>query len=224
MTEHILVVAAHSDDEALGCGGTIARHVANGDSAFVVYLADGVSARHEAGCEALAERTAASEEARQVLGIERAWALGFPDNRLDTIPLLDVVQALENVLDEVRPHRVYTHHRGDLNVDHRIAHQAVLTACRPLPGASVKAIYGFEVVSATEWNAPGGQAFEPNVFVDITAYVDTKMRALEAYQSEMRPAPHARSMANVRHLMGLRGHSVGVDCAEAFELIRWLES
>lgn len=216
----ILVVAAHPDDEALGCGGTIAKHVSEGDTVYAVFLADGVTSRLEASEHELAERNEAALEAQKCLGITKSYILGFPDNRMDTVPLLDIVQKVETVLQEIQPQVVYTHHSGDLNIDHRIAHQTVLTACRPIAGASVKEIYAFEVLSATEWNTPGANSFVPNVFVDISDYIHTKMEALAAYEQEMRTEPHSRSLTNVRRQAEFRGNCVGVNAAEAFFLVR----
>lgn len=220
MTKNVLVVAAHTDDEALGCGGTIAKHVAQGDTVYAAFLADGVTSRPEAREEEMEARNTAGSKAQQVLGITKSYMLGFPDNRMDTVPLLDIVQKLESVLNEVHPQVVYTHHSGDLNVDHRITHQVVLTACRPVPKASIKEIYAFEVLSATEWNTPGVTPFIPNVFIDISGHLETKMQALKAYELEMREVPHSRSLVNVRRLAEFRGNCVGVDAAEGLSLVR----
>ena len=216
----ILVVAAHADDEALGCGGTIARHVAGGDTVHVVFLADGVSSRQGADSQELERRIAATEQARQVLGIETTTFLGLPDNRLDSLPLIEVIQPLEKVIRQISPQIIYTHHYGDLNVDHRITHQAVMTACRATPDSSVREIYAFEVMSSTEWSSVGLAPFIPNLFVDISAYLAIKLQALEAYALEMRPAPHSRSTEHLNILARHRGHSVGVAAAEAFMVMR----
>lgn len=223
MAERVLIVAAHADDEALGCGGTIARHVARGDEVYAVFLADGVSSRPQVLADDRRKRQLAAGKAQEILGIRQSWSLGFPDNRLDSLPLLEVVQPLENILGEVAPQRIYTHHHGDLNIDHQVTHRAVLTACRPLPSSPIRAIYGFEVLSATEWNTPDVAPFLPTVFVDVSDFVETKLQALAAYGDEMRESPHSRSMANVRHQLAYRGHSVGLAFAEAFSLIRWIE-
>ena len=220
MTKTVLVVAAHSDDEALGCGGTIARYVAEGDSVHAVFIADGVSSRLGAGSEELNLRKQAAESARQILGISKTYFLGLPDNRLDSLPLIDVIQPLEQIISEVRPQVIYTHHYGDLNVDHRIAHQAVMTACRPTPGSSVKEIYSFQVLSSTEWSTPGVATFVPNCAVDITNYLSIKEAALQAYALEMRPFPHSRSIENVMALARYTGAINGLMAAEAFIQIR----
>ena len=220
MSRAVLVVAAHTDDEALGCGGTIAKHVAQGDRVCVVFLADGVTSRSGASAQKLDERTSAARRAQEILGIKKSFMLGFPDNRMDTVPLLDIVQRLEAVIDDVQPEIVYTHHNGDLNIDHQITHQAVLTACRPVPGSSVREIYAFEVLSSTEWNTPYLLPFIANVFVDISNHLETKMNALNAYALEMREPPHSRSVINAKRLAQLRGSCVGIDAAEAMMAIR----
>jgi LmbE family N-acetylglucosaminyl deacetylase len=171
----VLIVAAHADDEALGCGGTIARHVAEGDCVHVVFLADGVSSRQGADSTELERRLVASDQARQILGISTTSFLGLPDNRLDSLALIDIVQPLEIVISKINPVVIYTHHYGDLNIDHRIAHQAVMTACRPSPESKVKEIYTFEVMSSTDWSSVGMLPFLPTLFVDISEYLNIKL-------------------------------------------------
>ena len=216
----VLVVAAHADDEVLGCGGTIARHVAEGDTVYAVFMADGVTSRAQADTVDQAERNRAAEQARQILGIKQNFYLDLPDNRLDSIPLVEVIQSLEPIIQQLRPSIIYTHHHGDLNVDHRITHQAVLTACRPQPGSSVLEIYAFEVISSTEWNTLTVEPFLPNYHVDISEYLRTKLKALDAYQMEMRPAPHSRCIEHIEHLAKHRGYSMGLEAAESFVMIR----
>ena len=224
----VLVVVAHPDDEVLGCGGTIARHSERGDTVHILILAEGVTARdaeRDAGgradeIETLREsaRTAAA-----TLGAEPPRFAGLPDNRLDSLDLLDVVKLVEAAITDIQPGIVYTHHGGDLNIDHRIVHQAVLTACRPVPAAPVRAVYAFETVSSTEWAGPSLEsAFRPVRFVDITAHLDAKIKALECYAEEMRPFPHARSLESVTALARLRGASAGMAAAEAFDVVREL--
>lgn len=220
MSRTVLVVAAHTDDEALGCGGTIAKHAKKGDDVYAVFLADGVTSRPNSSREELNLRNSAAEKAHAILGIKKAFMLGFPDNRMDSVPLLDIVQKLEEVVDQVKPQVVYTHHSGDLNVDHRITHQAVLTACRPAPGSPVQEVYSFEVLSATDWNSPGSATFIPNVFMDISEHLETKMQALASYGLEMRNPPHCRSLENARRLVKLRGSNVGLIAAEAMMAVR----
>lgn len=220
MCKVVLVVAAHSDDEVLGCGGTIARHVAEGDVVHVVILADGVSSRKDLLAEELPLRLSAAEQSRQILGVNKLHYLALPDNRLDGMPLIDVIQPLEKIISEVLPEIIYTHHHGDLNIDHRITHQAVLTACRPMPGSSVREIYAFEVMSSTEWATPTVDPFVPNHYVDISVQLSKKLEALVAYEMEMREAPHSRNVEHLVHLARHRGHSMGMAAAEAFVTIR----
>ena len=221
MAGTVLVVAAHPDDEILGCGGTVARHAAAGDRVVVVVVSEGAVSRggDDAGREA-EELVQAARRAAKVLGTEAPRLLGLPDNRLDSQDLLDVVRAIETVVREVAPDTVYTHHGSDLNIDHRIVHQAVLTACRPIPGSSVRRMYTFETVSSTEWSSRAiGPSFAPTRFVDISATLEAKRRALACYQREMRPFPHARSIETIEALARSRGSQTGLTAAEAFETI-----
>ncbi len=220
MNKIVLIVAAHTDDEALGCGGTVARHVADGDTVCAVFMADGVSSGPDATSANMERRMAAASQAHEILGLQQVQYMDLPDNRMDSLLLLDVVKALEAVIESISPQVIYTHHHGDLNIDHRITHQAVMTVCRPLPGSPVREIYGFEVLSSTEWAAPQQEAFAPSVFVDISDFLAIKLSALRAYQSEMRSTPHSRSIEHVEHLARHRGYSVGVAAAEAFMAIR----
>lgn len=218
----VLVVAAHSDDEALGCGGTVARHVAEGDVVYAVFLADGVSSRQQGGGFELEQRNAAAEKASKILGISKNYYFGLPDNRLDSLPLIEVVQQLEPIISQLRPEIVYTHHHGDLNIDHRITHQAVMTVCRPMPGSTVRQIHAYEVMSSTEWATPTHSPFLPNCYVDISDFLAIKLEALKAYQFEMREEPHSRSLKHLEYLARHRGNTVGVAAAEAFVTLRSL--
>lgn len=226
----VLIVAAHPDDEVLGCGGTAARHAANGDEVHILIVAEGATSRTKKGDEwkdkdkgyagELKALRAAAGKAACILGARPPELAGFSDNRLDTVAFLDVTQRIERTVTKVKPAVVYTHHGGDLNVDHRIVHQAVLTACRPLPGSTVRSVYTFEIVSSTEWASPIDNTFRPTRFVDIADYLKTKLAALGAYEMEIRAFPHARSIANVSALASHRGAGAGLKAAEAFMVIR----
>ncbi len=222
----ILVVAAHPDDEILGCGGTIARHIQQGDQVSIVILAEGVTSRAkqrsvELDSEKLQELANASLLAGFALGVKDISLHDFPDNRMDTIAMLDVVKLIEVHIERLHPDLVYTHHAGDVNLDHRVIYQAVITACRPQPGHSVKTILCFETVSSTEWQpALGRMEFSPNWFVDISNTLPIKMQALSHYESELRPWPHPRSLQTIEYLARWRGTMIGVEAAEAFELAR----
>ena len=220
MSRRVLVVAAHTDDEALGCGGTIAKHVAQGDGVYAIFLADGVSSRPGSNRKEREAREAAACLAQEILGIKKAYSLGFPDNKLDTIPLLEIIQSIENLAAKIEPDIVYTHSHSDLNIDHQIVNKAVLTAFRPTPNQSVSEIYTMEVLSSSEWNNPLNEVFKPNYYVEITDYLDKKLSALKKYDKEMREAPHSRSYENVINLAKYRGMSIGMMAAEAFEVIR----
>lgn len=223
MSKNILIVAAHADDEALGCGGTIARHVSEGDLVSVVFLTDGVGSRfataNSGEVTAATERKNAALKALQHLGVssDQVSAFDFPDNAMDSVPLIEITRQLEAVVEAKHPSVIYTHHPGDLNVDHRCAYEAVMTACRPQPAHPVAAIYSFEIPSSSNWAGHSqGSAFVPNLHKDITAYWPQKLAALEAYAEEMRPAPHARSIEALQALAIYRGSQVGLQYAEAF--------
>lgn len=223
MTDSILVVAAHPDDEVLGCGGVIANHAAAGERVHVALMAQGLYSRGEPAAGELAALREAARRANELLGATSLKLLDFPDNRMDTVARLQVTQAIEALIAEHRPRTVYTHWAGDVNVDHRRVHDAAITACRPQPGHPVKELLFFEVASSTEWRPPGSaQSFNPNWFVDISATLKRKLAALEAYASELRAFPHPRSLQAVDALAQWRGASVGVPAAEAFVLGRRL--
>jgi LmbE family N-acetylglucosaminyl deacetylase len=225
--KRVAVVVAHADDEVLGCGGTLKRHTLSGDEVWTIVLADGETSRYvdasdnESVRARIAERTQSAQKASQALGVQHTHVHEFPDNRLDTRPLLEIVRVVEQHIQQIGPDMVYTHHAGDVNVDHRLVHEAVITACRPGPGHPVRDLLFFETLSSTEWQpAHSAQAFLPNWFVDISETLDHKLAALRNYDEEMRPWPHPRSYEGVAHLARWRGASVGCAAAEAFILGR----
>lgn len=221
-SKSILVVAAHPDDEALGCGGTIRRHVEEGDRVCVLFMTDGVSAR--GSNKGAKERNRAADLALDRLGVGSRVYNAFPDNQMDFLPLLEIVKVIEAEIKKCKPHIIYTHHHGDLNIDHALTHKAVLTACRPMPGACLEALYGFEVPSSTEWAGPTvAEAFIPAHFVNIEKTFAAKLDALKAYDEEMRPFPHPRSYEAVEALATWRGAQAGFSKAEAFTVIRSLQ-
>jgi len=223
-SKKVLVVAAHPDDEILGCGGAMVRHAQDGDEVHVVFMADGVTSRSDNNRFEeiqVGDRYSAAECACKIVGAQSPITLGFPDNKMDTISLLDITKVLEEVLGKLQPKIIYTHHAHDLNLDHQLTHQAVMTACRPQPNASVSRIYSFEVLSSTGWEgATIKQAFSPNYFLEITKVWKEKKAALNCYQNEMRDYPHARSIEGVESLARFRGVSAGLQLAEAFQLER----
>lgn len=224
MSKNILVVAAHADDETLGCGATIAKHTANGDKVAVIFMTDGVSARAQASSDVTEQRHTAAKNAMKILGVTETYHLDFPDNSMDTVPLIALVKAVESVIEQVKPDTIYTHFAHDLNIDHRLTHSAVMTACRPQTGSSVKKIFSFEVLSSTEWNSPSQPSFIPQYIVNIDKFWDKKCQALQCYHQELRPFPHSRSLECIEAQATLRGASYGFKKAEAFQVERILES
>jgi len=221
-----LIVAAHPDDEVLGCGGTIAKLVDEGEKVHVAFLADGVSSRDIDSASvhsARQARRAAASAACDILGVRSISFGDFPDNRMDSVALLDVVKTIERLIAEHKPETVFTHHGGDVNVDHRRVHEAIIPACRPQGNHVVTTLLFFEVPSSTEWQLPGsGAPFMPNWFVDVSTSLDRKLTALDAYVDEIRSWPHPRSRRGVEYLARWRGAIIGVDAAEAFILGRRL--
>ena len=223
----VLVVAAHPDDEVLGCGGTIGRSAAAGDEVHIAILGEGITSRYdqreEADAELLAIHRERCRQASDQLGAEDLFTYDLPDNRFDAVPLLEVAKIVEELVEKIGPEVIYTHHGGDLNIDHVITHRAVLTATRPMAGCVVKQAYTFEIPSSTEWAfglwAP---VFNPSVFVEIEKYMESKIAAMECYESEARPFPHPRSPESLRAIGRRWGSVAGLNAAEAFELVRWV--
>ncbi len=224
-TEKVLVLAAHPDDEVLGCGGTIAHLTNEMKNVYVAILGEGITSRYGKrdqadGCE-LETLRKSSKRVSELLGVKQLFLYDLPDNRFDTIPLLDIVKIIEALIDKVKPSTIFTHHGGDLNIDHSIVHRATLTATRPIAGQSVKRVYAYEVPSSTEWAF--GQfttGFQANVFVDISVTLEKKIEAMEIYESESRTFPHPRSPEALRALAKRWGSVIGLEAVEAFELIR----
>jgi LmbE family N-acetylglucosaminyl deacetylase len=222
----VLCIAAHPDDEVLGVGGTLARHAADGDEVHICILSDGVTSRYDETDAADAEikqRRQRAQRAADTLGATVSLH-GFPDNSFDTVPLLDIVQTIEAEIAEYEPDTVYTHHYGDLNVDHELASRAVATAARPLPDATFDEVLLFPTLSSSEWGLPkSDNAFQATTYVNIEDYVDAKVEAMKVYQTELRGHPHPRSIENVRRAAHLWGSTAGVPAAEPFEQLRHIK-
>lgn len=226
----VLVVAAHPDDEILGCGATMAKHIENGDQVKVIIAAEGLTSRlnsdnSEDLSKELVELQNISLTANSKLGVKDVEFLSLPDNKMDSVTLLDVIKKIETVVSAYRPNIIYTHFPNDLNIDHRILSEAVLTATRPMPGLKVNEIYFFEIASSTEWNYSGNtsKAFYPNYFNDVTDTLNKKLEALKIYKGEMREYPHSRSIENLKNMALVRGANCGVNAAEAFVVGRILK-
>lgn len=225
MSDRVLVIAAHPDDEVLGCGGTIARLAAEGYQVFILILAEGLTSR--AGFQRnkdqhlLELHHERAQKAGRLLSAQRVKLGGFPDQKMDAVPLLDITQAIEREIAEVQPHTIFTHHGGDLNLDHVIAFRATMTATRPVLGGIVKKLLAYEVPSSTEWAFQQfSPVFHPNVFVDISQTLEVKIQAMQLYESEARPFPHPRSPEVLRATAQHWGSVVGLPAAEAFQCVR----
>lgn len=222
----VLVVAAHPDDEILGVGGTVARHVASGDKVYAIILGEGQTSRGEhredISQDVVRELHQNTMESAKAVGYTDVYFENFPDNRFDQVDLLDIVKAVEKKVRELKPDIVYTHYSGDLNIDHQYTARAVLTATRPIGDYCVSEIYAFETLSSSEWNFDysAQPAFCPNVFVDITDYYANKENAMNCYVSELCEFPHPRSLKGMDVLSKTRGMAAGMERAEAFMLVR----
>lgn len=221
---NILVVVAHPDDEVLGCGGTIGK-LSRDNKVQIFILGEGFTSRYDSREEAdLSEvdrlqRT--TQAVAKILGASSVKQDRLADNRFDENALLEIVKRVEKVIDAFQPEVIYTHHPGDLNIDHRLTFQAVLTATRPVEDYPVKELYTFEVPSATEWAFQQLQPpFKPNVFVDVSETIETKVKAMGEYETEARSFPHPRSPEALRAIARRWGTVVGLQAVEAFELVR----
>lgn len=226
LMKKILIIAAHPDDEILGCGGTIARLIHEGASCSVLILGEGKTSRDEKRDlqKQLKELNNLKDEAKRankILGIKNIYFNDFPDNRFDSVDLLDIVKVISSIKSKIHPDTIFTHFENDLNIDHRLTYRAVITATRPLPDETVKTIYSFEAMSSTEWNYP--ISFSPNVFFDISSTLDLKLKALNEYKSEIRPYPHPRSLKGVKINAQYWGVKVGLPFIEAFKLVRQIQ-
>ena len=225
----ILVIAAHPDDEVLGCGGTIARLTSEGNCVYTLILGEGVTSRDRKRDLAkreneIVELKKKAEDANKILGVKKVYTYDFPDNRFDTVPLLDIIKTIEKIKEDIDPDIVFTHHYGDLNIDHQITFKAVMTAFRPAIDESVKEIYSFEIPSSTEWNAPSSLTyFMPDYFVNINESLETKINALKEYETELRGFPHPRSLEAVELNAKQWGVKMGIESAEAFKTIRLIK-
>lgn len=225
MPVNVLAIAAHPDDEVLGCGGTLARLAQEGNDVYVAVLGEGITSRHpdrvQADPAAVDALHAACRRAAGRMGAKDPFLHRLPDNRFDTLPLLQIVKTVEAIIEKVRPRTVYSHHSGDLNIDHALVARAVLTATRPVAGTPVAEVYAFEVPSSTEWAfAPHEPAFRPDTFVNVEGTLETKIAALAEYKGEVRPFPHPRSPEALRAIARRWGSVAGLPAAEAFKLVR----
>jgi LmbE family N-acetylglucosaminyl deacetylase len=219
----VLCIAAHPDDEILGVGGTLARHAENGEDVHICILSDGVTSRYDdadAARDEINQRRRRAQNAATTIGASTKLH-DFPDNSFDTVPLLDIVQTVEEEIKAHDPDVIYTHHYGDLNIDHELACRATVTAARPLADSGVNRILAFETLSASEWAVPEpNNAFQPTSFVNVGEHLDTKTDALAVYETELRDSPHPRTIETIRKNAEVWGSKAGVQAAEPFEVLR----
>lgn len=222
---NILAVIAHPDDEVLGSGGTLCKLANQGHAVYTCVLCAAADARHNRPpLEVFHEEVA---EAHATIGIKDTIGYEFKNIQFNVIPHLEAVKAVEAAILKFEPEWVFTHHPGDLNVDHRVCYEATMAAIRlpqrlssNLPPTLIKKIFLMEVLSSTDWTTALDPAFRPNCHVDITNTFDKKMQALRCYANALKPPPHPRSEANIAAHANLRGAEVGLDKAEAFFVVR----
>ena len=217
----IACVVAHPDDEALGVGGTLIRHAMSGDRVEIIILSDGEGSKTDPADRDAARTDRASQWAAYA-GCSVRRIFDLPDQRFDTVPMVDIVGMLQTELSEIKADIIYTHHTGDLNHDHRITSQATLVATRPMHGGGrLPTVYAFETPSSTD-QAPNAEPFSfmPRHFVVLDELIEKKMEALEVYENELGVPPHPRSRESIRALATKRGAECGALAAEAFVTLR----
>lgn len=226
--KNVLVVAAHPDDELLGVGGTVRRLVNEGACVRAVIMAEGLTSRgvcrFATDKQELKELQEDARRAAREVGYASINFCGLPDNRMDEMNLLDIVKLVSCYVEKYQPDTIFTHHHGDLNIDHRLTCEAVLTACRPVDNCMVERIYAFETPSSTEWNYNYTEPFAPNVYFDVTDTLEAKIKGMACYQTESKSYPHPRSPEALRSLGRYRGSNAGLGMAEGFVLLREIVS
>lgn len=219
---NVLVVAPHADDEVLGCGGTIARHRADGDIVSVAIMTDAsVGAPELYSSEQIANIRNEAKSAHEILDVNETRFFDFPAPRLETSPSYKIAAALTELIQELRIETLYIPHQGDLHRDHGVIHNAALVAAKPRPGGCVKSIFAYETLSETEYVPPlSGAAFAPNHYVEIGPHIEAKIEAMKCFGSQLKEFPDSRSIEGIEALARFRGVSVGLEAAEAFSCLR----
>ena len=223
MSEKILVIAAHPDDEILGCGATIAKKVHKEKAEVsILILSKGILSRNiiKNKKKSVNKNLEAAKKASKYLGVKNIKILNLKDNELDSYTKLSIIKKIEQEINRVKPNTIYTHFNGDLNIDHQIISECVITATRPIKDTNLNKIYFFEVLSSTDFNFGAKEKFEPNHFENIETFIDYKIKAIKIYKDEMRKFPHSRSIENVLNLSKLRGSQMFKKHAEAFILVK----
>lgn len=226
MKENILVVAPHCDDEVLGCGGIIAKHNELGSNVYVVVVTNGHIGAPELFSEQGTKKVRAhAQKAHDLLGVEQTIYLDYPAPKLDTIPAYKLANDLKDIIFDKKISTLFIPHRGDIHKDHRICYEASLVAARPINRCPVNVILSYETLSETEWAPPfGDDMFIPNVFKNITDFIDLKKEAMSCFTSQIKEFPHSRSLESIEALSKYRGSTVGFYNAEAFMLVRQIHN
>ena len=225
----ILVFAAHPDDELLGCGATLLKYQKKGFKIKIFFFGDGESSRNinkKKIFKSIIKREKQAEKVSKKGKFEKPIFKRFPDNRLDTVPILDIIKFIEKQIRENKPEIIFTHFENDLNIDHQIIYKAVITASRPLSKTFVKKIYSFEIPSSTDFflSRKSKKIFNPNFYIDVDSTIDKKINLLKIYTGEMKKWPHPRSLKSIKNLAMYRGSQIGVKYAEAFIIVRELQN
>jgi LmbE family N-acetylglucosaminyl deacetylase len=217
----VVVIAPHPDDETLGCGGALLKHKANGDSLSWVVATRGHEPQWSA--ELLERKEQEISRVAAAYGFENTFRLNFPTIKLDTIPLEEIIVALRDVITDAKPDYVYLNHHGDVHSDHRVVFEATMSVLKPFNSGKqgVKRILSYETLSSTDAMPPGvARSFVPNVFIDISGFIEKKLDIMSLYESEVQPYPLPRSIETLRALGRVRGATIGVEYGESFVLIR----
>jgi len=230
---NILVICAHPDDETIGMGGTL-KKLSKKHNVSILFVAEGITARRKSGYATIPQydvdhdemkkmkkeiivRKNHAKKALSILGIKKMRFLDLPNQELDQIPLLKITKQIESEISNTKANVIFTHHFNDLNLDHRIVYEATITASRPIPGSTVTSIVSFEIPASTDWRKP--YQFNPNLYIDISKELEYKVKALEAYNYEIRKPPHPRSKTITKAIANRWGSLSGYNAAEAFEII-----
>ena len=219
----ILVIAPHPDDEVLGCGGTIKKHVKSGDDVYLCLVTRPLVGRNDWTAEYVENKDKEIKASDDFMGFKQVFFLDLPALRLDTVPKKDINDKISDVVNKVKPNILYVPFFGDINHDHRLVFEASFVAARIRSGVAVEKILAYEISPTTEQGGIAGQKsdiFLPNYFEDISDYLDDKLKAMEFYKSELKEHEHPRSLKGIDALAKKRGSESGVKAAEAFMLIR----
>ena len=214
----VLVIAPHPDDETLGCGGTLFRHKANGDEIYWL-IVTGISVEIGWSKDAVIKRDNEIEEVSKKCGFSNVFNLRLPTTKIDTLPLSDLIEKITDVYKKVEPEIIYMPFAYDVHTDHQIISKALQSTLKWFRYPYIKKVYMYETPSETEFNFIETRVFRPNVFVNITKYVDEKIETMKFYAGEIGEFPFPRSEKTLRALATLRGSQSGFDSAEAFELV-----